>query len=74
MKYPDNCGAAVKKGLIINTVQCGDVPETTAVWQKIARLSEGSYVALAQSGNMTVMATPFDEEIAKVSAAIGTTP
>jgi hypothetical protein len=73
VKYPETCGVAVKKGLIINTVQCGDVPETTAVWQKIARLSEGSYVALAQSGNMTAMATPFDEEIAKVSAALGAT-
>jgi hypothetical protein len=73
VKYPETCGVAVKKGLIINTVQCGGVPETTAVWQKIARLSEGAYVALAQSGNMTAVATPFDDEIAKVSAALGTT-
>lgn len=73
VKYPESCRAAVKKGLIINTVQCGDVPETTPVWQEIARLSEGSYVALAQSGNMTAMTTPFDEEIARVSAALGGT-
>jgi hypothetical protein len=73
VKYPESCRLAVKKGVIINTVQCGAVPETTPVWQEIARLSEGSYVALAQSGNMTAMATPFDEEIAKVSAAMGAT-
>jgi len=73
VKYPESCRAAVKKGVIINTVQCGDVPETTPVWQEIARLSEGSYVALAQSGNMTAMTTPFDEEISKVSAALGGT-
>jgi hypothetical protein len=73
VKYTESCRVAVKKGLIINTVQCGDVPETTPVWQEIARLAEGSYVALAQSGNMTAMATPFDEEISKVSAALGGT-
>ncbi len=73
VKYPESCRLAVKKGLIINTVQCGDVPQTTPVWQEIARLSEGSFVALAQSGNMTAIATPFDEEIAKVSAALGAT-
>jgi hypothetical protein len=73
VKYPESCRLAVKKGIIINTVQCGDVPETTTVWQKIARLSEGSFIALSQSGNMTAMATPFDEEIAKVSAALGET-
>ncbi|MGA2641791.1 MAG: VWA domain-containing protein, partial [Spirochaetia bacterium] len=73
VKYPESCRLAVKKGLIINTVQCGDVPETTPVWQEIARRAEGSYVALAQSGNMTAMTTPFDGEIAKVSAALGGT-
>ena len=73
VKYPVTCRLAVKKGLIINTVQCGDVAGTTPVWQEIAKLSEGSYVALAQSGNMTAMTTPFDEEIGEVSAAIGAT-
>jgi hypothetical protein len=73
MKYPDTCREAVKRLIVINTVQCGDVAETTHVWQQIARLSEGSYVALAQDGNMQAMATPYDEEIAKVSAEIGGT-
>ncbi len=73
VKYPATCRDAVKRGLIIDTVQCGAVSDTTAVWRDIARLSEGSYVALAQSGNMTVMTTPFDTEIARTSGEIGTT-
>jgi hypothetical protein len=73
VKYPVTCREAVRRGLIIDTVQCGGVPETTAVWKEIARLSKGSYVALAQSGNMTVVSTPYDEEIARTSAAIGAT-
>jgi Mg-chelatase subunit ChlD len=51
VKYPVSCRRAAERGIIINTVQCGDVPETRAVWQDIARRAEGSYVALAQSGN-----------------------
>ncbi len=73
VKYPEVCKEAMKKGLIINTVQCGDVSTTTTVWREIARLSEGSYVALEQSGNMTVVSTPFDDEIAKTSAELGKT-
>jgi hypothetical protein len=73
VKYPVTCREAVRRGLIIDTVQCGAVPETTAVWKEIARLSEGSYVALAQSGNMSVVSTPYDEEIARTSAEIGAT-
>jgi Mg-chelatase subunit ChlD len=73
VKYTVTCVTAAKRGLIINTVQCGDVPETRTVWQDIARRSEGAYVALAQSGNMTAVATPWDDEIARVSAEIGAT-
>ena len=51
-KYPDVCQAAVKKDLVINTIQCGNLTETTPIWQEIAKLSEGSYAAIPQSGNM----------------------
>ncbi len=73
VKYPDTCREAVRRLIVINTVQCGDVAETTPVWQQIARLSEGSYVALAQDGNMQAVSTPYDTDIADVSAEIGRT-
>lgn len=71
VKYPKTCEAAVRKNLIINTVQCGGDSSTAPVWQEIARLSEGSYVALEQSGGMVVVDTPMDKEIAELSAQIG---
>ena len=73
VKYPVTCQAAAKANIIINTVQCGNYAETTPVWQEIAKLAEGSYVALAQTGGMAAMTTPHDAEIAKLSAAIGET-
>ena len=73
VKYPVTCRDAVTRGVIIDAVQCGEVSDTTAVWREIARLSEGSYVALGQSGNMTVVTTPFDTEIAQTSTEIGST-
>ena len=72
-KYPDLCREAAKKDLIINTVQCGDMVDTKPIWQEIARLSEGSYAAIAQSGNMTVVSTPMDKELAKLNERIGAT-
>jgi Mg-chelatase subunit ChlD len=73
IKYPVTCEAAARSNIIINTVQCGTEPTTTPVWQKIAKLAEGSYMALAQTGGMTAMTTPHDAEIARISAAIGET-
>jgi hypothetical protein len=63
----------VKRDLIVNTVQCGDMSETTPVWQEIAKLGEGSYAAIAQSGNMTVMATPIDAKLAELNKKMGAT-
>ncbi|HEY4281921.1 MAG TPA: hypothetical protein VGM62_02580 [Chthoniobacterales bacterium] len=72
-KYPDLCREAARKDLIINTVQCGDMADTRPIWQEIAKLSEGNYVAIAQSGNMQVVSTPMDKELASLNGRISKT-
>ena len=73
LRYPDICREAAGRDLVINTVQCGDVPETARVWREIARLAEGSYVALEQSGNMQAVSTPYDDEMARLAAEVSRT-
>lgn len=72
-QYPGICQDAVKKDLIINTVQCGSIAQTTPVWREIAKLSEGSYAAIAQTGNMAAIATPMDAELAELNRKMGAT-
>ena len=72
-KYPQVCKEAMKRDLIINTVQCGTLGETTPIWKEIAEMSEGSYAAIAQTGNMTAIATPMDAELAELNRKMGTT-
>jgi Mg-chelatase subunit ChlD len=72
-KYPDLCREAAKKDLIINTIQCGEMAETKPVWQEIAKLSEGSYVGISQSGNVAVISTPMDKELSRLNERIGAT-
>lgn len=73
VKYQQTCADAVKQDLIINTIQCGTMPATTPIWQEIARLSEGSYVALQQDGGMTAIDTPYDKEIAELNVTANKT-
>jgi len=72
-KYPDLCREAAKKDLIINTIQCGEMAETKPIWQEIAKLSEGSYVGISQSGNVAVISTPMDKELGRLNEQIGAT-
>ena len=72
-KYPDLCREAAKKDLIINTIQCGEMAETKPIWQEIAKLAEGSYVGISQSGNVAVISTPMDKELSRLNERIGAT-
>jgi len=70
VKYQASCEAAAKKGIIINTIQCGSMSQTTPVWQEIARLAEGEYFAIEQSGGMRAVATPYDEELGRLGVEL----
>lgn len=73
VKYPAVCEMAVKKDLIINTVQCGAMGATTSIWKKIAKLAEGEYVAIQQSGGVVSITSPYDEAISKCNSRLGGT-
>jgi hypothetical protein len=72
-QYPAICKEAVKKDLLINTVQCGDIAATTPIWREIAKSSEGEYAAIAQTGNMALVEAPQDKDIARLNAELGKT-
>ncbi len=46
---------------------------TTPIWKEIAKLAEGDYVAIAQSGGVAAISTPVDAEIAKLNRELGVT-
>jgi Mg-chelatase subunit ChlD len=71
VKYPETCQLAVKRDIIINTIQCGAHPETRKYWQDICRKAEGSYVQIDQGGGPVVaVETPFDKDLAKVNTEL----
>jgi hypothetical protein len=64
---------AAKKNLILNTVQCGSMASTTPIWKEIAKLAEGDFVAIAQSGGVAAISTPVDAEIARLNLTLNAT-
>jgi Mg-chelatase subunit ChlD len=70
VKYPETCKVAAAKGIIINTVQCGNSAETRKFWQDICRKAEGSYVQIAQDGGVVAIPTPFDKRLAEINGEL----
>ncbi|MFQ5981787.1 MAG: VWA domain-containing protein [Woeseiaceae bacterium] len=73
VQYPEIVTAATKKGIVINTIQCGDIPTTAAPWTQIASLGHGKFFQVEQAGSAVAMTTPFDAEIAALSARLDDT-
>jgi hypothetical protein len=71
--YAQTLGIARQRGIVVNTVQCGGLPETRPVWQQIAALGAGQYAAVAQDGGMLAMHTPLDKELGRLNAALADT-
>jgi hypothetical protein len=71
--YKSICQAAVRRDIVINTIQCGGYAETVGFWREIALLGEGEYAAIAQAGGMRAIPTPMDEEISRLSAEMDAT-
>ena len=64
---------AVRKNMIVNTIQCGDLNGTREIWQSIARRGEGKYFAIAQDGGVQAISTPYDTRLAELAAKVGKT-
>jgi len=73
VKYPEICKLAAKSNIILNTVQCGSMASTTPIWKEIAKLAEGDFVAIAQSGGVAAISTPVDAEIARLNLTLNAT-
>ena len=72
-KFPQIMVAAAANGIVVNTIQCGNMHETVAPWQQIASLGHGRYFTVAQAGGAVAVATPYDEQIATLAAELDAT-
>jgi Mg-chelatase subunit ChlD len=67
VKYQQSCRLARAKGIIVNTIQCGQIQTATPHFRKIARLGGGAYFTVAQSGSAVMVETPYDAELSRLS-------
>ena len=64
---------AVKHGIIVNTIQCGNSVATEHVWEAIARRGQGQYFLIPQNGGVQTVLTPYDDELSELGGRLGKT-
>ena len=73
VKYPETLGIAKDRGIVVNSIQCGDMPGTAAQWQRIAQLGGGRFFQVEQAGSAVAIATPYDGQLAAISRKLDDT-
>jgi hypothetical protein len=64
---------AARRGIVVNTIQCGDNPSTRNAWLTVSQNGNGEYFAIAQDGGVEVLVTPYDQELAQLGEQMGAT-
>lgn len=73
-KLQDICQATAAKGIIINTIHCGNTETGRQTgWADAARWADGKYAAIDQNGGTVTVQSPYDKQLAELSAKLNET-
>ena len=72
--YHEACEAAAGKGVVVNTIHCGDYQTgASTAWRDGALLAGGAYLNIDQNAPVVHIAAPQDDELAKLGVEINLT-
>ncbi|MDE0037859.1 MAG: hypothetical protein OXU77_09915 [Gammaproteobacteria bacterium] len=72
-QYPETARLAAERGIVINAILCGNNAQTESRWREIADLAQGRYFTVGQQGDAVAIDTPYDRQIAELSARLDDT-
>ncbi len=65
--YRNSCRNAISKGIIVNTIYCGNYDEGVQTnWKDGADLADGKYINIDQNQEIVHVETPYDDELVKL--------
>lgn len=71
--YTATVAAARERGIVVNTIRCGNDAAVLAPWQQIASLGQGKYLEVDTNGSAVAMTSPYDRRLAELGAALDDT-
>ena len=72
--YSKSCANAINKGIIVNTIFCGDYQSgISGLWSNGASLTEGHYANLDMNQKTIYVETPYDQKISALNQSLNAT-
>lgn len=74
VSFRDACRNAITNDIMVNSVYCGNPADGIAPgWREVATLADGKFASIDHNDGMIIIATPFDDQLAELSAAVSST-
>ncbi len=74
INYKSACRSAIRNGIVVNTVFCGDHNEGVRTqWKDGADLADGSYMSIDHNDQLVHIEAPQDKEIAELGKQLNST-
>jgi hypothetical protein len=74
VSYHTACNNAKKKGIVVNTIFCGNFQEgVNTSWKNGADLTGGSYMSIEQNTRTVYVASPYDDRITALNQKLNNT-
>jgi hypothetical protein len=72
--YRDSCKRAIGKGIVVNTIHCGNPQDgITGMWKDGAALAEGRWMNINQDHCVAAISAPQDKQLAELSVELNVT-
>lgn len=72
--YKEACKKAIKNGIVVNTIFCGNYDEgIQTMWKDGADLTDGKYMNIDQNAEIVYIQAPQDDEIIKLGQQLNET-
>jgi hypothetical protein len=72
--YKESCKSSISKGIIVNSIFCGNHEEgITGYWKEGADLADGKYMNIDQDVKEAYIASPYDDDIVKLNQKLNAT-
>jgi hypothetical protein len=74
VSYELACAAAKEKGVVVNTIFCGDFNDGIKLgWKRGAELTGGTFMSIDQNSKTVYVPTPYDDQIAVLNNKLNAT-
>lgn len=74
VSYREACALAKEKGVVINTIYCGDFNEgLNSNWKDGSDIASGSYMSIEQNTKTVYISTPYDDRLSQLNDQLNKT-